>query len=90
MIRAVVHWAAIRDADGAELTFAAVKEISDRLKKIWADLGYRGERLRQWISANSDWELEIVKKPSRWGRYPEDIEPPPMPAFKGVLENLCK
>jgi len=77
----VVHSAEIRDADGAELIFAAVKEVSHRLKKIWADMGYRGERLRQWILANTDWELEIVQKPRRWGWYPEDVEPPEMPRF---------
>ena len=81
LIRAVVHSADIRDADGAELIFEAVREISQRLKRIWADMGYRGEKLRQWIAANTDWELEIVKKPSRWGWYPEDVEPPLMPAF---------
>ena len=81
MIRAVIHAADIRDADGAELVFAAVKEISQRLKKIWADMGYRGEKLRQWILANTDWELEIVQTPRRWGWYPEDVEPLPMPAF---------
>lgn len=77
----MVHSADIRDADGAELVFEAVKEISRRLKKIWADMGYRGEGLRQSVVINTDWELEIVKKPSRWGWYPEDVEPPPMPAF---------
>ena len=77
----MVHAADIRDADGAELIFEAVKEVSQRLKKIWADMGYRGERLRQWVLANTDWELEIVQKPRRWGWYPEDVEPPPMPAF---------
>lgn len=81
LIRVVVHSADIRDADGAELIFAKVKEISRRLKKMWADMGYRGERLRQWMVANTNWELEIVQRPRRWGWYPEDVEPPPMPAF---------
>jgi len=81
LIRVVVHAAAIRDADGAKLIFEAVKKVSQRLKKIWADMGYRGERLRQWILANTDWELEIVQRPRRWGWFPEDVEPPPMPAF---------
>lgn len=81
VIRAVVHSADMRDADAAALVFVRVAEISERLKKIRADMGYRGERLRQWVSENTDWELEIVKKPSRWGWYPEDVEPPPMPAF---------
>ena len=65
LIRAVVHSAEIRDADGAEMVFGKVKEISERLKKIRADMAYRGERLRQWILANTDWELEIVQKPRR-------------------------
>ncbi len=77
----MVHSAEIRDANGAELIFGAVKEISQRLKKIWADMAYRGEGLRQWLIKNTDWELEIVNKPRRWGWYPEDVEPPPMPAF---------
>jgi len=81
LIRAVVHSAEIRDADGAEMVFGKVKEISHRLKKIRADMAYRGERLRQWILENTDWELEIVQRPRRWGWYPEDVEPPLMPAF---------
>jgi len=27
------------------------------------------------------WTLEIVQRPRRWGWYPADVEPPPMPAF---------
>lgn len=80
-MRAVVHAADIRDAEGAELVFEIVNAISHRLKKIRADMGYRGEKLRQWVSANTDRELEIVNKPRRWGWYPVDVEPPPMPAF---------
>ena len=25
--------------------------------------------------------IEVVQRPSRWGRYPEGVEPPPLPAF---------
>jgi putative transposase len=28
--------------------------------------------------------VELVCKPSRWGWYPVDVEPPPMPAFTVV------
>ena len=63
------------------MVFAAVEENCLRLQKMWADMGYRGENLRQWIIANTDWELEIVQRPRRWGWYPEDVEPPPMPRF---------
>lgn len=34
-----------------------------------------------WIKATPPWSVEVVKRPSRWGRYPVDVEPPPMPAF---------
>lgn len=40
-----MHSAEIRDADGAELIFAKVKEVSEKLKKIWADMAYRGEKI---------------------------------------------
>ena len=33
------------------------------------------------MNYETDWELEIVQKPQRWGWYPENVEPPPMPAF---------
>jgi transposase len=78
----------MRDADGAESVFVAVKEISERLKNIRADMGYRGERWRQWVLANTDWELEIVQRPRRWGWYPEDVEPPPMPALRGAEKKM--
>jgi len=42
-----------------------------------ADMGYRG-RAVEWIKARLGWTVEIVKRPSKWGRYPIDVEPPPM------------
>jgi putative transposase len=77
----VVHSADITDRDGAFLVLGTVYEICQRLKLIWADMGYRGERLKIWIEQVCQWKLEIVKRPRRWGWYPEDVEPPPMPAF---------
>jgi len=77
----VVHSAAVTDRAGAVLLLAAVKAISRQLKLIWADMGYRGAELKQWIEEVCKWKLEIVKRPSRWGWYPADVEPPPMPAF---------
>ena len=43
-------------------------------------MGYRGQVL-DWIRTHLGWRVEVVQKPSRWGRYPIDVEPPPMPAF---------
>lgn len=34
------------------------------------------------------WTVEIVKGPSKWGRYPVDVEPPPMPRFTVLPRRL--
>jgi transposase len=44
-------------------------------------MAYRGQRLRTWVEEECEWTLEIVQRPRRWGWYPVDVEPPPMPAF---------
>ena len=76
-----MHTADVMDRDGALLALAATRAVSDRLELIWADMGYRGEQLKRWIEQECKWKLEVVKRPSKWGRYPVDVEPPPMPAF---------
>lgn len=81
MVRAVVHTADILDRQGAFFILGAAYQICDRLKLIWADMGYRGNQLKQWVEQGCKWELDIVKRPSKWGRYPVDVEPPPMARF---------
>jgi putative transposase len=60
--------------------FAAAYAAFDRLPHIWADMAYRGQQLRTWIAEECGWTLEIVERPRRWGWYPVDVEPPPLPA----------
>jgi putative transposase len=60
---------------------AAAYEACERLQHIWADMAYRGQRLRDWVEQKCGWTLDIVQRPQRWGWYPMDVEPPPMPAF---------
>jgi putative transposase len=81
LIRVVAHSAALLDRDGAFLVLAGAYLLCARLKLVWADMGYRGERLKAWIEQECGWKMEIVKHPRRWGRYPIDVEPPPMPSF---------
>jgi transposase len=69
------------DRDGAFFVLSAASAVCNRLQLIWADMGYRGARLKTWIEQELKWKMEIVKRPSKWGRYPIDVEPPPMPAF---------
>jgi transposase len=33
------------------------------------------------VEGECGWTLEIVERPRRWGWYPVDVEPPPVPAF---------
>lgn len=80
LLKAKVHAADILDRDGARLLLEPVKQMFDRLSHVWADMGYRGEVV-QWIEEQLGWTVEIVKRPSKWGRYPIDVEPPPMPRF---------
>jgi putative transposase len=80
VLKAKVHAADIADRDGARLLLEPVVGVFTRLRHLWVDMGYRGQVLG-WISTHLGWRVEVVKKPSRWGRYPIDVEPPPMPAF---------
>jgi putative transposase len=61
--------------------FAAAYVACDRLQHVWADMASRGQRLRAWVEDECGWPLEIVERPRRWGWYPSDVEPPPVPAF---------
>jgi putative transposase len=51
------------------------------VQRLWADMAYRSHALRLGLAAHWGGGLEIVQRPRRWGRYPVDVEPPPMPAF---------
>jgi putative transposase len=75
-----VHTADVQDRDGAKIVLAPLKEKHWRVKKIWADEGYRGQ-LIEWVRnlrqgrGRRRIELEIVAKstegqfvilPKRW------------------------
>jgi transposase len=80
LLKAHVHAADITDRDGAPLLLERLAGAFPRLRHIWADMGYRG-RAVEWIEAQLGWTVEIVKRPSKWGRYPVDVEPPSMPKW---------
>lgn len=50
-------------------------------------MGYRGEVIK-WIKEQLGWTIEVVKRTSKWGRYPVDVEPPPMPRFTVLPRRL--
>jgi putative transposase len=41
---------------------AGMKALLPRLKKIWADGAYTGEKLARWCKEQGGWELEIVER----------------------------
>jgi putative transposase len=61
--------------------FAAGYAAFERLQYIWADVAYRGQRLRTWVAEVCGWTLEIVKPPPRRVLVAADVEPTPRPAF---------
>ena len=61
----VVHGAQLQDREGAKLLLERASTdpaLLSRLKKVWADGGYRGT-LADWVAEHYDYALEIVKRP---------------------------
>jgi putative transposase len=78
LLSVVVHSAGIQDRDGAQLVLAPLAHAFTKLRKIWADTGYRGA-LGSWVRnlrTRNRIDLEIVKRtdelpgfvviPKRW------------------------
>ena len=64
LLKVVVHPADIQDRDGAKWVFASLPDtLWERLKKVWADGGYRG-KLADWLSQFHDVQLEVVERPA--------------------------
>src|ERR687885_1690671 len=66
----------VQDRAGAQWLLAGLKALLPRLKKIWADGAYTGEKLAGWLEEQGGWKLEIVERdreargfevlPKRW------------------------
>jgi putative transposase len=52
----------VQDRAGARLLLAGLKPFVPRLKKIWADGAYAGEKLADWLEEQGGWGLEIVER----------------------------
>lgn len=61
----VVHSAGIQDRAGAKKTFAKLFNWFPGIKKVWADGGYGGEKLKTFIYSLFNIVLEIVKRPRK-------------------------
>ena len=76
LLAVAVHAADIQDRDGARLVRARLGDRFPRLQVIWADAGYTGPKLGDWVRAVMTWTLDIVRRrpeaegfevlPQRW------------------------
>ena len=60
----IVHSAGIQDREGAKLV---CQKLADNfsIKRIWADGGYTGSTLKNWVLSICSAVLEIVKRPRK-------------------------
>ncbi|EFH79739.1 IS5 family transposase [Ktedonobacter racemifer] len=54
----------LHDSKGARCLLAGLAPLLPRLKKIWADAAYRGQKLAKFCLAQGNWDLEIVEHPA--------------------------
>jgi putative transposase len=88
VLNAVVHPADVADRDGARLVLEPGEEEElPRLKHLWADAGYRGAALREWMTERLGLSLEIVQRRPRWVWVPNDVEPEPLPEGFEVIKR---
>jgi putative transposase len=76
VLMAIVHAANVQDRDGGQQVLEKVRYRFPRLKIVWADGGYAGPKLGDWVKEFCHWVLEIVKRsddvkgfvvlPKRW------------------------
>lgn len=60
----LVHSAPWQDRDSARLGLALAKTRFQRLRLVWADAGYAGQRV-DWAATALHWVLAIVKRPAQ-------------------------
>ena len=62
LLAVAVHPADLQDRDGARLVLARLGDRFPRLQHLWADAGYAGPKLGDWVQETTDWTLEIVRR----------------------------
>ena len=62
LLAVAVHPADIQDRDGARLVLSELAGRFPRLGLIWADGGYRGAPLSEWVHERLGCRLEIVSR----------------------------
>ena len=63
LLSCIVHRADIQDRNGAQITIDEVLERFPSLRHFFADGGYRGDTLAEFVDGKDSRTLEIVKRP---------------------------
>jgi transposase len=87
VMKVKAHPADLADRDGARLLLGRTLATFPHLGHLWADAGYRGKALREWVTEQLGLSLEIVQRRSRWVWVPKDVEPEPIPAGFEVIKR---
>jgi putative transposase len=87
VMKAKSHPADLADREGARLVLEPAVAAFPRLSHLWADAGYRGKALREWVTEQLGLSLEIVQRRSRWVWVRNDVEPEPIPAGFEVVKR---
>lgn len=87
VMNAKVHPANLADRDGARMLLDGARDSFPSLRHLWADAGYRGKALREWITERLGLSLEIVQRRPRWVWVPKDVEPEPLPEGFEVIKR---
>jgi putative transposase len=64
LLAAICHPANVSDRAGARLLLAPLVDCWRRLRLIWADQGYSGPDLAEWVLATLGVQLAIVARPA--------------------------
>jgi putative transposase len=87
VMKARAHPADLADREGARLVLEPAVAAFPRLGHLWADAGYRGKALREWVTERLGLSLEIVQRRSRWVWVRNDGEPEPIAAGFEVVKR---
>ena len=69
LLAVVVTAANVDDRVGAQLVAFQARSKFPRLKRIWADSGYLGEKCHAWFQWFCGWVIEIVKRSDDAGKF---------------------
>lgn len=62
MLFVLIHAADVQDRDGAPDVLRAIRYRFPWLRHVFADGGYAGEKLRNALTGNGEWTIEIIRR----------------------------